>query len=110
MKKKKCNCGNVEVQLLEDILKKLKRMEKTMSELSDGIKAVSDAVGAVEEKLTTIGADLTQEIKEINDKLTAGTGVTPEDLAGLKSIADRLTTVATSVGTLDDQIKNIVTP
>lgn len=81
-----------------------------MSELSDGIKAASDAVGAVEDKLTTIGADLTQEIKEINDKLATGSPVTPEDLAGLKAIADRLTVVATNVGTLDDQIKNIVTP
>lgn len=81
-----------------------------MSELSDKIAAVSTAIGVVEDKLTTLGVDLTQEIQEIKDKLNAGGGVTPEDLAGLQAIADRLGAVSTSVGTLDDTVKNIVTP
>jgi phage-related protein len=97
-------------RLLKLIHKQLKRMVKTMSEISDKIAAASAAIASVEEKLTTLGADLTQEIKEINDKLTAGGGVTPEDLAGLQAIADRLTTVGTTVSGLSDTVKNIVTP
>lgn len=98
-------------------LQKLRHEQKTeigkvvlkVSELSDKIDALGTGLDDVSTKLATLGTDLSAEIQEINDKLAAGSA-TPEDLAKLSALSERLTAMSTQVSGLSDTVKGIVTP
>ena len=92
---------------LAPILKEIRKVNKTMSALSEKIAAVVAGLADVGAQLSTLGTDLTAEIAEINAKI-AGGSVTPEDLEELGTIATGLATVSSTLQGLSAEVKAIV--
>lgn len=105
--KKRCSKDKTD-HLLKMIFKKLKHMEAKMSELSDSVKSVSDALDAQAAQISELGTSLTTEIQQIADKIAAGGAPTPEEIASVKALAQRVVDSTAVLKSTSDQIKAIV--
>lgn len=82
-----------------------------MSELSDKLDVAIGGFNSLKDQVTGLGADLLNEIKEIQDEIAAGGGApTAEDFAKLATLSQGVVDLGNNIQGLRDQVKGIVTP
>lgn len=82
-------------------LGRLRRMENKLSQLSDAIAANQTAIQAVTTAVTTLAADQAKAFTDLENKITAGGGVTADDLTAIATQTQSLNALATELQNLD---------
>ena len=82
-------------------LGRLSRMENKLSQLSDAIAANANAIAAVTTVVTQLASDQAKAFTDLENKITAGGGVTADDLAGLATQTQNLNALATELQSID---------
>lgn len=86
----------VSMEPLEFLHRALSRLEKRMTEISDGLASLETEVGAAETRVRDDLAGLKQQITDLQNQVNAGTA-TPADIAKLAELKQRVANIDPAV-------------